>query len=188
MSEAIAAAAASEEDFMLGKQVEGLSRRSLGRMLDRNGQLLATILIVMAAIVDAMNGGLVAHAGDSAMHRAFARQSGILGVHLLLRSDQRGIRMLGTAAHNGDALAQYNLGVAFSRGVVTGRPEPVVALAWYAEAAEGGHASAAYNAGVLHANGDLGAPDRVAARSWMRRAAGMGHSGARRWLARDRNR
>lgn len=115
---------------------------------------------------------------------ALARNSGVVGVQLVLAEQPRGLRMLANAAERGDRLAQYNLGVAYSQGRVTGRPAPEAALGWYRRAAAQGHASAAYNAGVLFANGAIGAVDLERATQWMRWAADMRHAAASRWLAR----
>lgn len=115
---------------------------------------------------------------------ALARNSGVVGVQLVLAEQPRGLRMLVNAAERGDRLAQYNLGVAYSQGRVTGRPAPETALRWYRRAAEQGYASAAYNAGALFANGAIGAVDLERAAQWMRWAAGMRHAAASRWLAR----
>jgi TPR repeat protein len=115
---------------------------------------------------------------------ALARNSGLVGVQLVLAEQPRGLRMLVNAAERGDRLAQYNLGVAYAQGRVTGRPAPEAALGWYRRAAAQGHASAAYNAGVLFTNGTIGAVDLERATQWMRWAADMRHAAASRWLAR----
>ena len=115
---------------------------------------------------------------------ALARNSGLVGVQLVLAEQPRGLRMLVNAAERGDRLAQYNLGVAYSQGRVTGRPAPKAALGWYRRAAAQGHASAAYNAGVLFSNGAIGAVDLERATQGMRWAAEMRHAAASRWLAR----
>ena len=65
---------------------------------------------------------------------ALARNSGLVGVQLVLAEQPRGLRMLVNAAERGDRLAQYNLGVAYSQGRVTGRPAPKAALGWYRRA------------------------------------------------------
>lgn len=125
-----------------------------------------------------------AHAQDEALDRALARNGGLVGVQLVMAEVPRGLSMLANAASRGDALAQYNLGVAYAQGRVSGRPAPEAALRWYRRAAEQGYAAAAYNIGALFANGELGRVDIARATRWMRRAAGMRHAAAIRWLAR----
>lgn len=127
-----------------------------------------------------------ASAQHEALDAALARNSGLLGVQLMLAGQPRGPRMLTNAAERGDRLAQYNLGVAYAQGYISGRPAPEPALRWYRRAAEQGYASAAYNAGVLFANGEMGAVDMQRAAFWMRRAVELGHARAARWLARSR--
>ena len=56
------------------------------------------------------------------------------------------------SAEQGDAAAQYNLGVSYDYGL--GVPQDdALALAWYRIAADQGHAAARYSLGVLYANG-----------------------------------
>lgn len=118
------------------------------------------------------------------LEASLARNSGIVGVQLVLAEQPRGLRMLANAAERGDRLAQFNLGVVYSQGRVAGRPAPDLALRWYRRAAEQGYPSAAYNAGALFANGALGRVDLARAAQWMRWAAAMRHAGASQWLAR----
>lgn len=124
------------------------------------------------------------HAEQRGMYAAMAYNTGMLGVRLLLDDDRRGARLLDRAAVNGDAAAQFNLGVAYAQGRMTGQPDPQSALLWYKRAAEAGYARAAYNAGAIFANGDLGTVDMDRAAFWMRTAADLEHDGARRWLQR----
>lgn len=138
----------------------------------------------------ALCSALVAPSPASAQHdgldAALARNSGLLGVQLVLAEQPRGLRMLTNAAERGDRLAQYNLGVAYAQGRVTGGPAPEEALRWYRRAADQGYAAAAYNAGALFANGEMGDVDMQRAAFWMQRAVEMRHARAARWLARYR--
>lgn len=113
-----------------------------------------------------------------------AHESGIVGVRLVQQGEHRGQRMLETAALAGDVTAQYNLGLAYAKGYIGGRSQPVEALRWYRRAADAGHAAAAYNAGALYANGAFGEEDLSRASPWMHLAAQRQHAGAVRWLER----
>ena len=63
------------------------------------------------------------------------------------------------AAEQGNASAQYNLGVRYANG--EGVPQDdAEAVKWYRLAAEQGDASAQYNLGVRHANGE-GVPQQI---------------------------
>lgn len=114
---------------------------------------------------------------------AMARTSGLVAIPLVRAKQPRGIRMLVKAAQRGDRLAQYNLGVAYARGHVTGEPAPQQALAWYQRAAARRYAAAAYNIGALYTTAALGRADLERAAAWMRQAADWHHADARRWLA-----
>ena len=80
-------------------------------------------------------------------------------------------------AEQGDASAQYNLGVRydFGEGVPADAAE---AVKWYRLAAAGGIASAQYNLGFMYANGRGVPQDAVEAVKWYRLAAEQGHDGA----------
>ena len=67
----------------------------------------------------------------------------------------------------------------FQRGFGAQLPNRTEAAKWYQQAAEGGHAEAAFYLGNLHAEGslDLRRNFRKAA-DWFSKAAGMGHTGA----------
>ena len=74
------------------------------------------------------------------------------------------------AAEQGNARAQYNLGVMYNQG--EGVPEDKAEAArWYRLAAEQGHTGAQYNLGVMYAIGE-GIPEEDAeAVRWYRMAA-----------------
>ncbi len=88
-----------------------------------------------------------------------------------------------TCAEQGDALAQYNLGVMYGNGY--GVPEDdAEAVRWYRLAAEQGYAEAQYNLGLMYANGE-GVPENrvpenhVLAYMWFNLAAAQGNEVAR---------
>ena len=80
-------------------------------------------------------------------------------------------------AEQGDASAQYNLGVRydFGEGVPADAAE---AVKWYRLAAEQGHASAQYDLGVRYANGKGVPQDDAEAVKWYRLAAAGGIASA----------
>jgi TPR repeat protein len=81
------------------------------------------------------------------------------------------------AAEQGDALAQFQLGVLYANGQGV-RQNYEIAGQWYRRAADQGDAVAQFNLGVRYANGQ-GVPqnDELAGR-WYRRAAQQGHARA----------
>jgi uncharacterized protein len=88
------------------------------------------------------------------------------------------LRLLRPLAEQGEANAQYNLGLMFDNG--QGVPQDyATAVIWYRKAAEQGHAAAQYNLGLIFANGGRGAPqDYATAASWYRKAAERGNAAA----------
>lgn len=85
------------------------------------------------------------------------------------------------SAGEGDAVAQYNLGVMhyYGYGVDLDYAE---ATKRYRQAAEQGYAEAQYGLGVIYADGYWGAQDYAEAAKWFRRAAEQGHVKAQRGL------
>ena len=81
------------------------------------------------------------------------------------------------AAEQGDADAQYNLGVMYERGLGVSQ-DYAEAVKWYRKAAEQGWAEAEYNLGVMNQEG-LGVTQYYAeAMKWYRKAAEQGHAWA----------
>ena len=78
-------------------------------------------------------------------------------------------------AEQGDALAQYNLGVLYRKG--RGVPQDdVQARQWYAKAAAQGQAKAQFNLGTLYFNGEGVPKDYQQALRWFRLAADQGEA------------
>ncbi len=74
-------------------------------------------------------------------------------------------------ADAGHALAQYNLGVAYARGLSIER-DMLVATYWWERAALQGNRDASYNLGLVYARGDSKiAPDLKRAAHWWQQAA-----------------
>ena len=85
-------------------------------------------------------------------------------------------------AEQGDALAQYNLGVLYRKG--RGVPQDdVLARQWYEKAAAQGQAKAQYNLGTLYLNGEGVPKDYHQAFRWFRLAADQGEALAQTKIA-----
>ena len=85
-------------------------------------------------------------------------------------------------AEQGDALAQYNLGVLYRKG--RGVPQDdVQARQWYEKAAAQGQAKAQYNLGILYLNGGGVPKDYRQALRWFRMAADQGEALAQTKIA-----
>ena len=80
-------------------------------------------------------------------------------------------------AEQGDASAQYSLGVMYDHGQGVPRNYSE-ALAWFRKAAELGHAGAQYNLGVMYADGQGVDMDAKRAAEWYRKAADQGLASA----------
>ena len=81
------------------------------------------------------------------------------------------VRWYRLAAEQGDATAQFNLGVMYANGE---------AVRWYRLAAEQGYAAAQFNLGVMYANGEGVPEDDAEAVRWYRLAAEQGYATAAR--------
>ena len=85
------------------------------------------------------------------------------------------------AAEQGDALAQYRLGLHYvdGRGVAKDNAE---AAKWYLKAAEQGNANGQFELGFMYENGKGVAKDEAEAIKWYRKAAAQGNTKAQRKL------
>lgn len=85
------------------------------------------------------------------------------------------------AAEQGDALAQYNLGLHYvdGRGVAKDDAE---AVKWYRKAAEQGNASGQFELGYMYESGRGVAKDEAEATKWYQKAAAQGNANAKRRL------
>ena len=87
------------------------------------------------------------------------------------------IEQLRSAAEQGDASAQFNLGLKYYNG--EGVPQDYQeAVKWYRLAAEQGDASAQGSLGAMYYIGEGVPKDDVEAVYWLRLAAGQGHASA----------
>lgn len=82
-----------------------------------------------------------------------------------------------TAANQGDAAAQYNLGICYRNGWGVTR-DYAEAARWYRKAAEQGYAAAQNNLGVCYHNGKGVAQNDAEAVRWYRKAAEQGNAQA----------
>ena len=88
------------------------------------------------------------------------------------------IRKFRPLAEQGDAGAQYNLGLMYRNG--QGVPQDdAEAMKWYREAAEQGDARAQNNLGVMYGEGKGVPQDYAKAMKWYRKAAEQGHADAK---------
>jgi TPR repeat protein len=101
--------------------------------------------------------------------------------HMLRRGEigapdgEQALRHLRSAAHRGSARAQFELGVAYDRGVGVTQNYATAAI-WYEKAAAQGLTEAIFNLATLFDEG-LGAPkDHTAALAWYRQAARAGNA------------
>lgn len=78
-------------------------------------------------------------------------------------------------AAEGDAKAQYNLGLMYDSGDGVAR-DPQQALHWYRQAAGQGLSEAQYTLGVIYFRSDVVPVDYAEAVKWYRRAAEQGHA------------
>ena len=80
------------------------------------------------------------------------------------------------AANQGEAEAQYNLGMMYHRGIGLMHENHAEAVEWYRKAADQGHAEAQYNLGVMYHRGTgLVHENHAEAAEWYRKAADQGH-------------
>ena len=90
------------------------------------------------------------------------------------------------AADQGDASAQYNLGVMYAEGQGV-RKDDVEAAKWFRKAADQGLARAQYNLGVMYAEGQGVPKDYVEAEKWVREAADQGLALAQSFLIEEKS-
>ena len=86
-------------------------------------------------------------------------------------------RLIKPLAEQGNAKAQYNLGLMYKEGL--GVPKDyTVAMKWYRKAAEQGLADSQYNLGVMYHEGEGVPQDSTEAVKWFRDAAEQGYAKA----------
>ena len=77
-------------------------------------------------------------------------------------------------AEQGDASAQFNLGMMYDKGEGV-KQDDVEAVKWYRQAAEQGYAKAQYNLGVMYYQGEGVRQDKGQAKEWFGKACDNGH-------------
>ncbi len=85
----------------------------------------------------------------------------------------KALRLIRPLANDGDAAAQFNLGVMYLTGHGVQQDDAAAAL-WFRKAAEQGYALAQTNLGVLYRDGRGVAEDATEAVMWLRKAADQG--------------
>lgn len=78
------------------------------------------------------------------------------------------------AAEQGNAKAQYNLGVMYAQGLGV-RQDYTQAVQWYRKAAEQGDAEAQYNLGLMYYKGEGVRQDLALAQEWFGKACQNGN-------------
>ena len=100
------------------------------------------------------------------------------GLAAYLRGDYaEALRLWKPLADQGDAAAQFNIGVMYAtgRGVAQDYGETIL---WYRKAADQGNASAQFNLGLMYTTGRGVAQDYGEAAKWYSKAAAQGHADA----------
>ncbi|MDA8414917.1 MAG: tetratricopeptide repeat protein [Desulfobacteraceae bacterium] len=103
-------------------------------------------------------------------------------VVLLLAGCSTNLQNIKTAATQGDAASQFQLGVAYDRGIGTSQ-DLQEAARWYRAAAEEGYAEAQNSLGSLYQAGEGVPKDYELARMWYQKAADQGNASAKNSLA-----
>lgn len=91
------------------------------------------------------------------------------------KDDQQAVAWYRKTAEQGDAHAQYILGLMYFDGRGVARDDQQ-AEAWYRKAAEQGYSSAQVNLGLMHVSGRGVAKDDQQAVAWLRKAADQGNA------------
>lgn len=89
------------------------------------------------------------------------------------RDQETALREFGALADQGDARAQFYLGVMHENGQGVAK-DSAEAAKWYLRSAEQGHLDAQQNLALLYRNGDGVPQDHVRAHMWYSLAAGQG--------------
>ena len=95
------------------------------------------------------------------------------GLAVMVLSAQDDLDMVRQAADQGDAEAQFNLGIAYAKGQGVLKDE-AEAVRWYRLAADQDDARAQHNLGFMYANGQGVLKDEAEAMRWYRLAAEQG--------------
>ena len=90
------------------------------------------------------------------------------------KDDQRAVVLVRKAAEQGEAFAQFNLGVMYDKGQGVLKDDQQAA-AWYRKAAEQGFAEAQHSLGSMYAMGNGVPEDKQAAYFWWLLASAQGH-------------
>ena len=126
-------------------------------------QNIAIGLVAVALFV----GSMTAHAADfSAGYKAYQR-----------RDYATALQIFGQLADQGNARAQFSLGVMYNKGQGVTQ-DYAEAMKWYRKAAEQDYVLAQYNLGLMYSKGQGVPLDYAEAARWYRKAAEQGYSAA----------
>ena len=106
-----------------------------------------------------------------------------LGKYESSNNEETNIEFLMTAAEQGNANAQFNLGAMFAEGNGVSQ-DYEIAVGWFTKAANNGDAIAQYTLGNLHTTGEYISTDYKKAIEWYEKAANQGHIKAQLELGR----
>ncbi|GAB2789746.1 hypothetical protein GCM10027040_15020 [Halomonas shantousis] len=123
--------------------------------------LAAALSLSLVVVAQAQGGGEEAEAYAEGMA---AYDSGEYG---------KALDLVRSMAEQGDARAQYSLGIMYARGQGVSRDD-AEAIKWYRKAAQQGLTDAQYALGTQYANGDGVAQDKIQALRWITLAAEAG--------------
>jgi len=102
------------------------------------------------------------------------------------RPQTAGLETLETRAGNGDAEAQFKLGLKHANSLETARY--LQAVQWYRKAADQDHSLAQFNLGMMHAKGHGVSKDDAEAAAWFQKAARQGDAAAQFNLGKSHHR
>lgn len=119
---------------------------------------------------------LTAGLGDSQSQLALA-EAYALGYGGLVVSEEAAVKWLTQAAHQGNAMAQYNLGDMYYFGFGVEK-NVMAAFEWYLAATAKRHPHAHYMIALLQAKGELGQVDESQIRYWLNEGASYGDPSA----------
>src|SRR3984957_2338166 len=127
---------------------------------------------VAALMLAASSAGLVAAGPFEAAVAAYEK-----GLAAHEKAYATALRLLRPLAEQGNAVAQYNLGVMYAQGQGVSQ-DYAAAASWYLKAAEQGNADAQVNLGILYGMGQGVPQDYAAAHMWFNLAAARGNKDA----------
>jgi uncharacterized protein len=147
-------------------------RSSRGAILERGSRICVPVKIISLLMLIAL---LIAFAGCSDQPSSVTTEQAAPAKEM--SPEEKKVAEWQKAAAQGQADAQYNLGVMYAKG--EGVPyDAGKAVEWYEKAAAQGHADAQCRLGVAYATGKGLPKDATKAVEWYEKAAAQGHAAA----------